>query len=100
MEENKIINEPENPLADGEENPESEANPIQPQSQPQLIEPMQPPASPLEQVRIGDLVLGSCSLNAGHLSGIAIQLLKDKSVIEYLENCKQRRTQIGGSYFG
>ena len=104
MEENKLINketekdlinEPDNPMSDNEEVEEGGSNPQQPQPQ-QPIEPM--PTT--EFIRIGDLQLSSSILNAHELTSIALGILKEDFVKDYLENVKQRRLGLGGSMFG
>ena len=90
--ENKPINEPENALSEGGEVESGEG--IQ---QPQQL--TEAPQQPTEQIKIGDLLIASCRLDAGQLVSIAHGLLKEKHIIDYLEGCKTRKTATG-SYFG
>ena len=93
-EEKELINLPDNPMSDEQENVEEEFNP------PQLQQPIEMPGSSLEQVKVGDIFLGSCQLNAEQLTHIVYGMLKEKTIKSYLENLKEKRTRAGGSYFG
>ena len=94
--EDKTLNEPENGLADGEEH---EAGGLE--LQPPQLQPIEMPQGSLEQVKIGDIFLGSCRLDAGQLVSLALGILKEDFVKDYLEKLKERRTGSGaGSMFG
>lgn len=54
-------------------------------------------AQPTETVKVGELFLTSQIKTVDELVGLALGMLKDKDVMDYLKNCEKRKL---GSYYG